>query len=153
MNDFTTTFTVDQAAKDVYDAITDVRGWWSEVVDGDTDKVGDEWTYQYQDVHRCRLRVTELVPGQKVSWLVLENHFNFVADSAEWTGTTISFDIADRDGRTEVRFSHLGLVPAYECFDLCSNEWGFYIRTSLRSLIETGKGLPNGPDGLVPRPA
>jgi hypothetical protein len=32
------------------------------------------------------------------------------------------------------------LVPAYECFESCSNAWGFYVNGSLRSLISTGKG-------------
>ena len=36
-----------------------------------------------------------------------------------------------------------GLVPEYECFNVCSNAWGFYVKTSLRSLITTGKGRPN----------
>jgi hypothetical protein len=64
MSDFTIGFTVDSSAKEVYDAINDVRGWWSEEIDGDTDKLGDEWTYHYQDVHRCRSdRGPVLAPG------------------------------------------------------------------------------------------
>jgi hypothetical protein len=58
-------------------------------------------------------------------------------------GTTVTFDLAERDGRTEVRFTHHGLVPDYECFDVCANAWSFYVNTSLPSLITTGAGLPN----------
>jgi hypothetical protein len=36
-----------------------------------------------------------------------------------------------------------GLVPAYECYDVCSNAWGQYITGSLRKLITTGTGEPN----------
>lgn len=43
----------------------------------------------------------------------------------------------------QVRFTHAGLVPAYECYDVCSNAWGEYITGSLRKLITTGKGEPN----------
>jgi uncharacterized protein YndB with AHSA1/START domain len=140
---FTTTFTVDKPAAAVFDAVNDVRGWWSEEVEGPTDRPGAEFDYHFRDVHRCRIRVTEAVPGRKVSWLVLENHFDFISDQAEWVGTTVTFDLAERDGRTEVRFTHHGLVPDYECFDVCANAWSFYVNTSLPSLITTGAGLPN----------
>jgi uncharacterized protein YndB with AHSA1/START domain len=141
---FTTSFAVDQTPAEAFDAITNVRGWWSEEIDGRTDQLGAEFTYRNEDVHRCRIRVTEAVPGRKVSWLVLDNHFNFTEDETEWTGTTISFDIAEKDGQTEVRFIHQGLVPAYECFEVCSTAWGFYVNSSLQSLIITGEGQPNG---------
>jgi hypothetical protein len=58
-------------------------------------------------------------------------------------GTRIHFEITARGGETEIRFTHAGLVPEYECFDICSNSWGFYLHTSLRALIRTGQGLPN----------
>jgi uncharacterized protein YndB with AHSA1/START domain len=145
-NSFTTTFTVDQTPKEVFDAVNDVRGWWTEQLDGSTTGLGDEFTYRYGDVHRCRIRITESVPGEKVAWHVLENYFNFTQDATEWTGTTITFDISEQDGRTEVRFTHHGLVPAYECFDSCSQGWTYYVNTSLANLVTTGEGQPNGPE-------
>ncbi|MFD1938230.1 MULTISPECIES: SRPBCC family protein [Nonomuraea] len=140
---FTTTFTVDRTPMEAFDAVIDARGWWSEEIDGPTDQPGAEFTYHYEDVHRCRIQVTEAVPGRKVSWLVVDNYFDFTEDKTEWIGTTISFDISDEDGKTEVRLTHQGLVPAYECFEVCSTAWDFYAG-SLRSLITTGEGQPNG---------
>lgn len=142
-DDFTTTFYVDQTPDEVFDAVNNVRGWWSENVEGPTDKVGEEFTYRYEDHHLSRIRVTELVPGEKVAWLVVENHFDFTQDKSEWTGTQIQFEIMRDGNRTEVRFTHVGLGPDYECFDVCSNSWGFYLNTSLRGLIRTGRGVPN----------
>ena len=49
--DLTMTFTVDQTAEEAFDAIKNVRGWWSEEIEGGTGKLGDEFTYQYKDVH------------------------------------------------------------------------------------------------------
>jgi uncharacterized protein YndB with AHSA1/START domain len=140
---FTTTFTVEQSPEEVFDAISNVRGWWSENIEGRTDKIGEEWTYRYQDVHNCKMKITELIPGKKVIWLVLENYFDFTKDKTEWKGTKVVFDIAKKDGKTEVRFTHEGLVPEYECFDICSDAWSSYINGSLRSLATTGKGKPN----------
>lgn len=140
---FTTSFTVEQSPQAVFDAINNVRGWWSEAEEGDTDKVGAVFYHHYQDIHRCTLKITELVPGKRVVWRVLHNDFNFIKDKSEWNGTEVIFDIAEKGDETEVRFTHAGLVPAYECYDVCSNAWGQYITGSLRKLITTGKGEPN----------
>lgn len=141
--DFTTSFLVDQTPEEAFDAICNVRAWWSEEIEGSTDKLNDVFTYRYEDVHRSEMKLIEVIPDQKVVWLVLDNYFNFTKDKTEWTGTTISFEVAKKGDKTEVRFAHLGLVPEYECFDVCSSAWGTYIKGSLRSLITTGKGLPN----------
>ena len=42
--------------------------------------------------------------------------------------------------------THQGLVPEYECFEICRDAWTSYIQNSLRNLIVTGKGQPNGKD-------
>jgi len=143
MNDFIATFTVDQTPEDVFAAINNVRGWWSGEIEGSTDKLGDVWTYRYQDVHYSKQEITELVPGKRVVWHVMDGLLNFTEDKTEWTGTDITFDVTQKGDQTEVRFTHLGLVPEFECFDNCSNAWGFYIKSSLRDLIATGKGGPN----------
>jgi hypothetical protein len=151
MNDpnpnFTTSISVAQRPQVAFNAINNVRGWWSEEIDGSTDKLGDEFTYRYGDAHRCRMKLVEVIPDQKVVWLVLDNYFNFTADKSEWKGTKIVFEISDKGEKTEVRFTHQGLVPDYECFDVCSNAWGAYINGSLRSLIATGSGRPNHKKG------
>ena len=72
-------------------------------------------------------------------WLVSDARLKFTKDKTEWTGTEITFEISEKGGKTEIRFTHLGLVPEAECFNACSNAWGFYINGSLRSLIATGK--------------
>jgi Activator of Hsp90 ATPase homolog 1-like protein len=145
MNDhsYTTSFAVDRTAEEVFDAINNARGWWSEEIEGDTDKLGEEFTFRVKDVHYSKIRVTELVPGEKVVWRVLDNYMNFIDDQAEWIDTEIRFELSEKDGTTKIRFTHAGLVPQYECFDVCSNAWGFYIGSSLRNLIITGEGNPS----------
>ena len=140
---FTTTFLVDKSPKEVFDAINNVRGWWSEEIEGDTDKLNDEFLYHYQDVHNCKMKLVEVIPGKKVVWLVMDNYFKFTTDKTEWIGTKISFDISEKDNQTQVRFTHWGLVPEYECYTICHDAWSNYINHSLRNLIVTGKGQPN----------
>jgi hypothetical protein len=143
---FTTSFTVDQSSKEVFDAINNVRGWWSGEIEGRTDALGAEFTYSYKDVHRSTQKITEFVPGKKVVWHISEAQLNFVKDKDEWNGTEIVFEISSKKGKTEVRFTHVGLVPAFECYGGCSGAWGFYVDDSLRTFITTGKGQPNQKD-------
>jgi len=141
--DFTAAISVEKTPEEAFDAINNVRGWWSENIEGGTEKLGDEFTYHYKDVHFCKIKIAERVPGKKVGWHVLDNRFNFTKDKNEWKGTDVIFEVSRKGNKTQVRFTHRGLVPEYECFDVCSNAWGSYINGSLRSLITTGKGQPN----------
>lgn len=147
--DYTTTFIVEQTPQQVFAAVANPRGWWSEDVEGETNQLGAIFYYHYKDIHRGTFKVTELVPGKKVVWHVVQNYFNFIKDATEWTGTDIVFDIAPTDKGTELRFTHVGLKPSEECYDVCQDSWGFYIKGSLRNLIATGAGQPNKGDQNV----
>lgn len=144
---YTTSFTVERPAMEVFHAINDVRSWWNEDTTGESDAVDAEFTHHVKDIHRARIRVTELVPGERVTWRVLDNWFSFIEDQSEWKDTEIRFDLSEKNGSTEVRFTHVGLVPDDECFDVCEAAWGHYLGRSLRSRITTGAGLPNSSPG------
>jgi hypothetical protein len=145
-SDFTTTFLVDQSPETAFNAINNVRGWWSEEIEGSTNKLNDEFKYHYENEHRCKMKIIESVPNQKVVWLVLENYFNFTEDKTEWTGNKIIFEITEQDRKAQIRMTQQGLVPEYECYDICKSAWTTYIQKSLYTLITTGKGNPNGKD-------
>lgn len=141
-SDFTTSITVAQAPEAAFAAINNVPGWWSGKIEGITDKTGAEFTYRYENLHYSKQKVAELVPGKKVVWLVTDSSLNFVKDKTEWNGTKISFEISKKGDKTEVRFTHLGLVPERECFEACSDGWTTLIKENLRSLITKSKGKP-----------
>ena len=79
MNDqnFATAFSVYQTPSEAFAAINNVREWWSEEIEGSTDKLGDEFTYRYKDVHYCKIKLIEVVPAKRLVWLVLDNYFNY----------------------------------------------------------------------------
>jgi len=139
-SDFTTTISVDQTPQEAFNAINNVRDWWPGEIEGNTTKLNDEFSYRYKKMHYSNQKLVEVIPGKKVIWLVTESSLNFVENKSEWTGTKIIFEIFEKDNKTQVRFTHQGLVPQFECFDACSNAWTDIIRDGLRELITTGKG-------------
>jgi hypothetical protein len=87
--------------------------------------------------------VTELIPGKRIVWGVSEAQLNFVENHSEWNGTELVFEIAEKCGETELRFTHVGLVPAFECYGGCSSAWGTLIGQNLRNRIIAGQTQPD----------
>jgi len=157
---FTATLLVDQTPAAAFNAINYVRGWWSEEIEGETNKLRDVFKYHFEDIHRCQIKLIEIIPDKKVVWYVMDNYFKPGIfddpshplpsedgfDKTEWIGTKIIFEISKKEHKTQIVFTHLGLVPEYKCFDVCANGWNHYIGESLLSLIATGKGQPNSTD-------
>jgi hypothetical protein len=121
---FTTTILVDKPASEVFHAINNVRGWWEGKIEGETKKPGDEFTYRMKDIHYSKQKLVEVVPGKRIVWEVTESKLPAFKDEVEWTGTQIIFELSEKNGQTEVRFTHAGLVPAFECYGGCSWAWG-----------------------------
>lgn len=138
--DFTTTILLDQTPKEVFDAINNVRGWWQGEIEGSADKLNDVFTYRMKEFHFSKQKVVELIPNQKIVWLVTDSKLSFVKSRSEWTGTKIVFEISEKSNKTQLLFTHLGLVREFECYDGCSNGWTELVQKSLFSLITTGKG-------------
>ena len=140
-SNFTTTLVVDKSAKEAFDAINNVRGWWQGELEGNTDKLNEEFVYRMEDIHFSKQKITTLVPNEKVVWLITDSNLSFTKDKSEWTGTEVIFEISETDNKTQIRFTHSGLTSQFECYDACSNAWGLLVQESLRSLITTGKGV------------
>lgn len=138
--DFTTTILVDQTPADAYDTILDVRAWWSglyaESFEGTSEKLGDEFSFLAGGgAHYTKQKLVELIPGRKVVWLVTEANLSFVDKTDEWNGTRISFEIFPQDGKTKIVFTHIGLVPQFECYDSCAPAWTQYIQERLTAAL------------------
>jgi uncharacterized protein YndB with AHSA1/START domain len=139
---YTTSFTVDQTPAEVFKAVTNPRLWWGAAIKGDTETEGAEFTFEVPGTHYTKQKLIEVIPNQRVVWLVTECDLTFLKQRDEWKGTKIVFDIARVGDKTKLTFTHIGLRPDVECYNFCVPGWEQYAEGSLRQLIETGKGAP-----------
>lgn len=144
---FTTTILVNKTAAEAFDATINFRAWWSEDIEGATDKLGETFFYHHKELHLCKIKLKEMIAGKKLVYLVVANEFSFIEDKTEWVDTKLVFDFSSENGQTKVKFTHEGLVPQDQCYNVCHDAWTGFIQKSLKNLINTGKGEPNPKDG------
>jgi hypothetical protein len=109
-------------------------------------KLNETFFYHYKGIHVCKIKLTEQVPETELVYPIVKGEFNFTRDKEEWTNTRLVFDISNEEGKAKIKFTHEGLVPQHECYDICHEAWTNYIKKSLYELIATGKGDPNQKD-------
>lgn len=144
---YSSTILVNQSNETAFIAIKNFRAWWSEEITGNSDQLNESFIYHYKDVHLCKLKLIELIPGKRLVYQILDNKFSFVQDKTEWINTKLIFDITDEGGKTKIKFTHYGLTPEDECYNVCNEAWTSYIQGSLQNLINTGIGKPNPKEG------
>ena len=142
---FTTTLIVDQTPEEVFNVVRDVRGWWSgyysEDIKGDTEKLNDEFSFRAGGgAHYSRQKLIEVIPNKKVVWLITDSKLDFLVNKDEWTGTKVIFDISTKVNKTQLVFTHDGLMPEIECYNACAPAWSQYLHNKLLPLITSGKG-------------
>jgi hypothetical protein len=139
-NDFTTSILVKQSPEEVFQTILNVRSWWSglynESFEGKSEKIGDEFSFRAgEGMHFTKQKLVEVIPNKKVTWLVTESNLSFVDKVDEWTGTRLTFDISKEGEKTKIVFTHIGLVPQFQCYDSCAPAWTQYIQEQLTKAL------------------
>ena len=134
---------VEQTPNEVFNSINNVRGWWSEELEGNSEKLNDEFSYRHGEFHYSKHKLIEVLQDKKVVWLTLDSKLTFVKEQDEWNGTKMVFEISQEGGKINLNITHFGLVPEFECFDACSKGWTHYLQNSLLPLITTGIGKPD----------
>ena len=139
---FTATIEVEKSPQEVFNCIKDVSKWW-----GGNDLEGsvDEFTIHHPNAHFSKQKLIELIPDQKIVWLITEATLTWLQKNKhEWAGTKVIFEIAAKENKTEVLFTHEGLVPRLECYSRCADEgWAVVIKDNLSKFITEGKTMVN----------
>jgi uncharacterized protein YndB with AHSA1/START domain len=139
---FTATIEVAKSPQEVFNCIKEVPKWWSKDFDGSSAKPGDEFIIHHPNQHYSKQKLVEVVPNQKMVWIVTESRLDWLENKEEWTNTKMVFDITTRGDKTLLRFTHEGLVPGEECYVMCEKGWNIIIKNWLFHFITVG--TPSG---------
>ncbi|PJJ71703.1 activator of Hsp90 ATPase-like protein [Diaminobutyricimonas aerilata] len=142
--DFALEVEVERAPAEVFAAIHDVSAWWITAVGGANAEVGDEFWVEKSGVHTCRLRVAQLVADRRIVWRVVRSTRPSLADSEEWVGTDLTFELFPAADGTRLRFTHVGLSPLDEGYDVSAREWERHLGGRLADLLALRAGTSEG---------
>ncbi len=140
---YSSSISVNLSPQETLERISRVSDWWTASVTGSSrvpgDKFGVRWGETFVD-----FEVAEMIPDERVVWLVTDCNLAFITDKTEWKNTKVVWDLSQENGKTRVTMTHVGLVPGVECYANCEAGWNFYFTKSLLKLLTEGKGLPDG---------
>ena len=130
--DYQITITVNIPAEEAFRKIGEVSLWWTKGIRGQAKLLGDRFTMRVGESETyVDLEVVELEPNARIVWRVTDCNLHWITNRAEWTGTRILWEVTSKNGGTEIRMTHIGLIPGAECYDVCKPGWDFHVGKSL----------------------
>ena len=144
VDNYTHSIEVKTTADKAYKALTSqIPLWWTEMFEGSSANVDDVFTIRFGSSIHKTMRVKELVPDSKVIWYVEDSLIALpeLKNQTEWIGTTIVWEIEQKEEITRIKVIHIGLNPEVECYEICTGGWVQFVN-SLKLFLETGKGSP-----------
>ncbi len=131
---------------EAFEKINRVSRWWTKGFSGESGKRGDRFTVRFGETF-VDFQIVELDPPSRIVWEVTDCNLAWIGNRKEWKGTRVLWELAAENGSTEVRMTHVGLVPTAECYGNCKPGWDFYVTRSLQKLLAEDIGLPDGENG------
>ena len=121
---------------EVYEKVSTAKGiasWFTEASFKVNQQFGSVRLCLWDDVYFV---VTESTSPTKISWYCgTAGH--------PWYATDIGFEFRTVENQTAVVFDHSGWPEVSEHFRDCALSWAYFLE-SLKSLVETGQGTPEG---------
>ena len=140
-NNFSSSISAKISADEAMKRINNVPGWWGITFSGNSEKQNDQFIVKMTRDSFFNFTVAEMIPGKRVVWLITDCYMPWYQDKKEWANTKLIFDVTEKDGVTDLKFTHEGLTPEVECYKDCETGWNHWIKTSLFSYFTKGEGV------------
>ena len=140
--DYHSSITASVTPQEAFEKISHVSEWWAKDFEGKSEEPHDVFTVRFPNGDMYKVKVSEIIPHKKITWEVIDSYQGWHDNHTEWVGTTIVWEVLSPKDSLEVKMTHIGLVPEFECFDKCSHGWDYLMQKSLLELLNEGKGLP-----------
>lgn len=128
--------TVHVPASKVYETLTTAEGlseiWTNELVI--SNQIGFINEFRFGSNDTTKMRIEELIADKKVVWQCIDS-------DPEWIGTTISFDIQEKNGKSFITLRHTNWKEVTPFYRSCNYNWAIFLY-SLKSYCEDGNGMP-----------
>lgn len=139
---YSSTIELAKSPIEVFNGLKEVSKWWSLDYEGRSANLNDEFVISHSGLHYSKQKLVELIPGQKMVWLVTKSQLDWLKkDQQEWTNTKMIFDLSMKGNKTLLHFTHEGLVPEKECYERCEQGWNMVIKERLFNFISSGKTI------------
>jgi len=143
--DYKTSFLTSMDRNTSFYAVTKgIDKWWGEV-DNSVRKLGDEFSIFFGNTE-WRFKITQYVPFEKIKWHCIKaNHVHKGLQNIkeEWLNTDVEWDIKEDGDKTKITITHNGLNNQLNCYEVCKSGWDYFLLSSLKNYLETGKGTPH----------
>jgi len=120
----------------VFDAVSTPAGldaWWTLHSKGHP-TLGATYELDFGPGYLWKAEVTRADPSTAFE-------LRLTSADAEWTGTTVGFELAPAGDGTQVRFYHRGWPAPSEHYRISNHCWAMYLRI-LRRHLEHGESVP-----------
>lgn len=131
------TILVNASIEESMEKISNIDLWWKKDYTGSAKKLNDKFTVPFTDPSFVDFVVSELKPGKKVVWKVTDCYLPWFKNKKEWNNTEVVFQLSEENQKTKIDFTHVGLVPEVECFEVCQKGWDGHLN-NLGKLINEG---------------
>lgn len=137
--------TVNATPEEAMKKISQVNHWWIKGFSGSAEKQNDHFTVQFGQVSGEASYVdfvaTEMEENRKAVWKVTDCNLPWFKDKKEWNNTEVVFELSPENGKTRIDFTHVGLVPEVECYQICEKGWDGHVTQGLVKFIDEGVGI------------
>lgn len=111
-----------------------ISGWWSDQVEGEASRKGDEFHVRFPSSPVVFDLVVNESSDNAVEWSV-------PASPPWWKGTTIRFDLTADGDKTKLAFSHGGFDPSDPIIAVITPAWVRFL-DNLVAVAESGQANP-----------